>query len=256
VATLLVVVALSAERRALLGLLTERRPDRIDAYPLVRGRIGPQPLWVLQAGLGRARARAAVLAASAREPLGAVWSLGFAGGLADRLRPGTLAIPSLVLGPDQTRRAVTDPSRIAVRTALESAALSVVTGPLITLDAPVRTPAAKRRLAAETGAVVADMEAAGVAAAAEEIGRPWLALKAVLDACDDRLPAALAEAVRPNGNLCWPGLARAVCAWPALVPLARSSRLAARRLGAALPLAVSAWAALTPPGLSSTMSAP
>ena len=243
---LLLVVALSAERRAVQAALQDPQPDRVASYPLIRSRFGSQAIWVLQAGLGRSRAASAVRTITRMMSCEAVWSVGFAGGLANRLRPGTCCVPGAVLIPGSSVPLTPDPRSAAVCQACHAAGLPTETGSLITMDAPVRTPEEKRRLAQQTGAVIVDMEAAGVAAAAQALGHPWLALKAVLDVSTDRLPRALAHAIRPSGDLSWSGLGRALWTLPALLQLGYSSHLAARSLSTALRPAVQAWTALTP----------
>ena len=253
---LLVVVALSTERRAVLAYCSARPTDPIAGCPVMQGKSGPHVFSVLQAGLGCERARTAVLSAAETTRLESVWSVGFAGGLADHLHTGAIVLPASILTLGQSTPSALDPRAQALRTPLEQAGLPVESGPLITLDAPVHAPEAKRRLAKETGAVAADMEAAGVAEAAARIGCPCVALKVVLDDCRMLLPSVLSDAVTPGGDLVWRGLVRALGAGSALLTLARANRRASRRLAAALPAAILAWAALTPPGRSSTMRVP
>ena len=252
---LLVVVALSVERRAVLAHCTAPQQTRVVGWSLFRATVESQTCAVLQAGLGRERARGAVLAAAAGNRPSAVWSVGFAGGLADDLHCGALVIPSMLFTCDGAPARPLDPRARALCSALRHMNLAVTNGPLITVAAPVHTPETKRALARHSGAVAVDMEAAGIADAAAAIGCPCLALKVVLDDCRTELPPALDGAVRPDGDLSWRGLGRALAAGPALLALGRASHSARKRLEAAFPAAISAWAALTRPGLSSTMSA-
>ena len=50
------------------------------------------------------------------------------------------------------------------------------------------------------------MEAAGVAAAARDLGIPWLAIKAVVDDAWEPLPDYLADCTTAAGDLRWRGL--------------------------------------------------
>ncbi len=255
-ASLLIVVALAAERRAVVRVCPAGARDRVDGFPIARADLASHEVWVLQAGVGPERARSAVNAARRVGRFHAVWSVGFAGGLAEHLPCGAVVIPDRVLIADPLTAITPDPMRSTLQASVRSAAGPVITGPLVTVTSPVTTPAAKRRLAQRTGAVAVDMEAAGVADAAGDIGAPWLALKTVLDVCGDEIPAALTNAVRPSGDLSVRGVVGTLTALPALFAFGRSSRIAATRLQAALGPAISTWAALTPPGLSSTMRAP
>ena len=93
----LLVVALAAERWALQGLLQGRRNQRFEGRSAVRGRLAGRDILLVQAGIGRERARDAVVAAAREFNLAAAWSLGFACGLSERLQPGDLIFPAAVL---------------------------------------------------------------------------------------------------------------------------------------------------------------
>ncbi len=256
------LVALAEERRALQGCLLDRRSGVLDDRPLVQGRLADRDVLLLQGGIGRDRARASVLAASRRFRLQAVWSLGFAGGLADRLRPGDLIYPAGLLddaAPDALPLSLAS-HHAAVSAALRGASLSVDPGLLLTVDAPLGTPEAKRAAHLRTGAVAVDMEAAGAAAAAQDLGIPWTALKAILDAAGSPLPQVLTKCTTPQGELDRAGLLAASMggrpAWRALIRMGWVSRRAGRNLRRGLETAFGAWAALTPPELSSTIDCP
>jgi hypothetical protein len=94
------------------------------------------------------------------------------------------------------------------------------------------------------------MEAAGIVRAARDLGIPWIALKAVVDAVDDPLPAFLAACTTPAGDLRWRGLWTGVregrAFWRSLRQIGRASRSAGKSLRRGLETAFGAWAALTP----------
>ena len=199
----ILLVALAEERRALQGCLLDRRGGVLDDRPLVQGRLADRDVLLLQGGIGRDRAQASVLAAARRFRLQAVWSLGFAGGLTDRLRPGDLIYPAGLLddAAPGTPPLPLAPHHAAVSAALRGASLSVDAGLLLTVNAPLGTPEAKRAAHLRTGAVAVDMEAAGVAAAAHDLGIPWTALKVILDAAGSPLPPVLTTCTTPQGEL-------------------------------------------------------
>jgi hypothetical protein len=120
------------------------------------------------------------------------------------------------------------------------------------VESPLRTPDAKRAAAARTGASVVDMEAAGVAEAAAELGIPWLALKVVLDPADLPLTARLARCATPAGDPRWTGILAALAAGrearQALWRLRAAARCAAARLAESLGPALAAWAHLDAAG--------
>jgi len=248
----LLVVALAAERHALRGSLRAGRSGTLGNRPFVRGTVAGRDVLLVQAGIGRERARQAVIAAARAFGTHAVWSLGFAGGLADTLRPGDLVCPSAILDDERPAEApmAADASHAAMCAALRRAQLPVASGTLITVQAPLRTPEAKRAAHRRSGAVAVEMEAAGVAQAAQELGIPWAALKVVVDAVGDPLPSSLARCTSPEGDLRWRGLLAGALEgrrfWRPLFRLGRASRVAGRNLWQGFEVAFGAWAALTP----------
>ena len=250
---IVLVVALAEERRALQRCLLAKRPGRLGDRPLIQGRLAQREVLLLQAGIGRGRARESVLAASRTFRLQAVWSLGFAGGLTDRLCPGDLIYPASLLD-DTTPDAVPlscDPRHALVSAALRRESLPVDTGPLLTVDVALHTPEAKRAAHRRTGAVAVDMEAAGVAAAAHDLRIPWAVLKGIVDAAETPLPSLLATCVTPRGGVDWGGLLGACLdgppAWRTLARTGWASRRAGQNLCRGLQTAFGAWVTLTPP---------
>ena len=249
--TVLLVVALAAERQALQGLLQERRGRRLGGRAAVSGRLAGRDVLLVQAGIGRDRARDAVVAAAREFQVQAAWSLGFAGGLSELLAPGDLVFPAVVLDDADAGAAplAADPSHATVCAALRRAAISVDSGPLLSVTTVLRTPENKRATCRRSGAVAVEMEAAGVARAARDLGIPWAALKAIVDALDDPLPPFLAACTTPQGDVRWRGLLAGALAgrgaWRSLGRLGRSSRKAGRTLWQGLEVAFKAWAALT-----------
>ena len=73
-------------------------------------------------------------------------------------------------------------------------------GPILTVDAPLLTPAAKRRARAASGAAVVDMEGRPIAEAAAERGVPIVAVRAVIDEADFALPPFAAEIAAAGGH--------------------------------------------------------
>ncbi|OGB92435.1 MAG: hypothetical protein A3H39_17885 [candidate division NC10 bacterium RIFCSPLOWO2_02_FULL_66_22] len=240
------VVALAQERRPLLRLLAAARQGRADEFRLIVGELAGQTAVLIQAGIGRDRARRALLAAAHRFPVRAAWSLGFSGGLAETLCPGDLVCPAVVLQDDgRTGQSFgVAPAQAAVRAALAAAGIRTHDGPLLTVDDPLRTPEVKRAAHRRTGAVAVDMEAAGVAEAACELGIPWLAIKAVVDAAGEALPEFLAGCTTAQGELRWRGLLSNLASARrrrTLWRLRRASRQAAQGLQRAVDVAFAAW---------------
>jgi len=247
----LLVVALAAERYALQGSLQARRSERLGGRAAVRGRLAGRDILLVQAGIGRDRARDAVIAAAREFDVDAAWSLGFAGGLSERLHPGDLVCPAAVLDDADFGGVpmVADSSHATVCAALRRAAFPVDPGNLITVGSVLRTPEAKRAVGRRSGAVAVEMEAAGVARAARDLGIPWAVLKAIVDAVGEPLPPFLAGCTTPQGDLRWRGLLVGALEgrdfWRSLSRVGRASRQAGRTLWQGLEVAFGAWAALT-----------
>jgi adenosylhomocysteine nucleosidase len=171
------------------------------------------------------------------------FSLGFAGGLVESLGIGDLVLPSVVQNDDGLSGHVlhTAPARTAVASALAAAGIAFHEGPLLSVNVPLRTPEAKRSVHQRTGAVAVDMEAAGVAVAAQHLGIPWLALKSVVDPVDEPLPEFLANCTTEQGELRWRNLVWSAAASAkrrrALGKLGRAAHQAALRLRRALEVA-------------------
>jgi adenosylhomocysteine nucleosidase len=198
------VVALATERWALERRLVAPQVRRLGGLRLALGTIAGQSVVLIQAGVGAARARSALLTVAREFHFRAAWSLGLAGGLADDLGPGDLICPAVVLLDDGRQGQALAPT--APLATIGAALQGANSGPLLTVEAPLRTVQAKRNARERTGAVAVDMEAAGVAAAARDLEIPWLAIKAVADDAREALPAFLAGCTTPAGDLRWRGL--------------------------------------------------
>jgi nucleoside phosphorylase len=185
---------------------------------------------VVQSGPGAGRA-----AAAARRAIdgGAqlLVSWGLAGGLSVGVVPGTVIAPRHVLAEGEQPVAV-DPLWHS-RLALSAADLDVQRGDLLSVAAPLESPAAKRSAAQATNAVAVDMESASIAAAAARAGVPFVALRVVVDGVDDSLPRRAGDWVDEQGRRRKSAVLRAVIdvrGWGTLLTLARRYRVASAAL--------------------------
>ncbi|HEU5394259.1 MAG TPA: hypothetical protein VFV36_05600, partial [Candidatus Methylomirabilis sp.] len=117
------VVALGQERRALQHSLASPLHWWSEAFHAVSGRSAGHAVVLIQAGIGRDRARRALQAAAQWFEFCAAWSLGFAGGLTEDLRPGDLVCPSIVRLDDGVSGTPfpAGPAQAGVRAALSAA---------------------------------------------------------------------------------------------------------------------------------------
>jgi nucleoside phosphorylase len=163
-----------------------------------------------------------------KEPRGVV-SCGFAGGLSPTLSLGDVMVASEVIKPGG--------DDLHWRTAVPAELGDLPAGRLLTAPRLAATPADKRVLARQTGAVAVDMESAAIAEACQERPVPCAVVRAISDAADTALSPQLVALLSGGRVAPWRVLA-AVGRSPGLVielwRLARDTRIAARRLADAL----------------------
>lgn len=209
-------------------------PGFVAALELERRWLGAASveLRVEVAGVGRARAEAASRRLLERGATALV-SWGLAGGLDPALAPGSVVVPDEVVETDGTRWRPTDGGwRDAMISGIERTA-TCVAGTLICSSRVVGSVDEKRALRGRWGGVAVDMESAGVAAVAAGAGVPWIAVRAVADAADRALPAAVAGLCDDDGRLRRGAAAALVLRprlWPALLAVGRGNAAAARSM--------------------------
>ena len=213
---MVVVTAVRAETRAVLAALT--RPTRISIRGMRgwKGQAGNRSVTLLQAGVGPARARAALEALTA--PYDLVVSIGFAGALVTGASPGDVVLPDTVVWEEAVglhRYAVPVGTwHTAKRQLPADLATRALHGPLLSSPVVVATPAAKHAAAMRLGAVAVEMEAAALVTVACERGADVLILRAILDSVDvslEDLPPDLDSSWRARAQLmgrprAWPGV--------------------------------------------------
>ncbi|MDP1558975.1 MAG: phosphorylase [Nitrosomonas sp.] len=153
-------------------------------------------IWLC--GMGHSAAREAATGMQAGG-VTALVSFGVAGALDSSLRPGDLVLPQWIHTDGQVQSVDLD-WRDRLKQRLPSD-LSVVGGTLVTSREVLTTQAAKRELAETTGACAVDMESGAIAEVAASAGIPFLAIRAITDPFEFSPPAALLNAVRPDGTV-------------------------------------------------------
>ncbi len=163
----------------------------------------------------------------------ALLSWGCAAGLDNRLGSGDLIVPQMVFDADGRLFPVHTAWRAQVCLALGNQLL-IHSGTLVEARSVLATPEDKRAAAEASGAVVADMESAGLATLAEEAGVPFLAIRAVADGFADTIPPQALGSVDALGRLHPLHLLMHVLlqphAWPRLARVAGGYRAARRTL--------------------------
>jgi adenosylhomocysteine nucleosidase len=156
---------------------------------------------------------------------------GFAGGLAADLLPGDLVIADSVVDQRSGQRYSADSALLCAAKSVRLSDMRIQRGTLVTTDRVLIHPDEKHLLAVRAESIAVDMETAGAVLAAQEMGVPWLAIRAITDGVNDALPLDFNALSDADGNI---DRSRVVCAalarpWkiPALLRLgARSSRAA------------------------------
>ncbi len=176
-------------------------------------------------GAAAAAAARALLADGAT----ALLSFGTAGGLDPALAPGDLVVPASI--ESSQGQAVLRGAPSLARS------LGATPGPLLSVDAPLLDPVAKREARQRYAAAAVDMESARVVRVAHEAGVPALVVRAIADPAQRRLPRLASTAIGANGAVRpWAvalGLARYPSDWPAVAAVARDSAAARASLGRA-----------------------
>ncbi len=115
--------------------------------------------------------------------------------------------------------------------ALRARGIPYHVGPLVTVSAPVLAPAARRELAAKSGAIAVDMESQTIAALCRERGIPCMAMKGVSDGYEDDLTPILGGVDVIHIRRIALSVLGLPWTWPLAARLARHSFIAANRLG-------------------------
>jgi futalosine hydrolase len=197
-----------------LASLDERHDEVIGRKPAWSGRLGGAPVLLFSAGMGKANAAHGATALLEAREVGGIIGFGVGGaypgsglGLGDvALASATIYGDEGVICPDGWlstegigiplaerggrrwfNRFEADPARVeAARESLAAAGIAVRVGPFVTVSNCSGTAARGLELAARFGGVVEGMEGAALAHVATLYGVPWLELRAISNAVEDR----------------------------------------------------------------------
>src|SRR3989442_12785413 len=213
-----IFTALGWERRAVTEALRVVEP----AGPprAWRGRLADgASCLVVQTGVGPARAAAAAAAAPSA---GTFLACGCAGALVDWLVAGDLVAAESVVALGADGRPDERLPGVGAGLAAWAAGrgFRVHAGALVASPVVLGTAAAKAALGA-TGALAVEMESGALAAAARVRGVPFAALRAVLDAAGEALPAAGDVIDEGSGEVRAPPPRAAIWLRPRVLPVPR-----------------------------------
>jgi adenosylhomocysteine nucleosidase len=176
------------EFQGLLRRCEQARPAALSVDWSRFARLGVYEVLLAANGVSAARAASAVDAASALFAADAVVSLGFCGALAPELGVADIVVATGIAAA-AGRFAAQPPAAAPAHRA----------GTVCSLDHVARTAEEKRGLHA-AGSIAVEMEAAGVAARAEVLGRPFYCIKAVTDLAGESMANDFQSALRPDGH--------------------------------------------------------
>ncbi len=218
------ILFVAAEPRECQPFVTHWERSQPAALPVHWARSGVwkgRAVLAIANGAGAARARAAVEAAPVRPD--AVCSIGYCGALADSLSPGDVFVADSVRAGDR------------IWTASSRGLPPAKTGMLISIPRIAQTAREKRELA-KTGASAAEMEAAGVAAASENLAVEFYCIRAVSDLSGEDFANDFNRCLMPDGRfstarLVWGAFPSPVRRFGELIRLSRRTSLASKNLG-------------------------
>jgi adenosylhomocysteine nucleosidase len=185
-------VPAAAPRTAVIAALAFERATLARYAPP-----GTSGWFVVQSGPGPERAARSATAAIA-EGARALLSWGLAGGLATGVAPGTVVVPQHVIM--QRGESFRVDAAWQERLGVLGSDFPIDSGDLLTVPVALASPAAKAAAAVAIGAVAVDMESAAIAAVAARSGVPFVALRVVVDAQRDALPASAESWIDEHGN--------------------------------------------------------
>lgn len=172
---------------------------------------GTDDLCVITGG-GNSRWVTAELEAAAPTAAGFL-SFGVAGGLAPDLKPGSVFVAEMVVGPDGSRYVADRRWAGTLSARLEAPEVTIV---------GVETPLAgiddKARLYRRTGASLVDMESHLVAQCATKVGMPFAAIRVVTDPAERALPHAATVGMRSDGKVDLAAILTSLAKNPAQLP--------------------------------------
>ena len=212
-----------------------------EAAPFRKIAAGKSGVAILVVGIGRANAEKSIREFLVGNSPSQVLTCGFAGGLNPDLKIGDVVFE---IPPRSSRREEAqiktenqlEPPHVGCYEQLRAAGAKPVT--FFCADRIATTVAEKKKLRAETGADVVEMESAAIHAVCRERGIPCATVRVISDTAGEDLPLDFNALAKPDKNLDFGKLFLAIAKSPgkigALMALQRKTSFAARQLAAVL----------------------
>jgi nucleoside phosphorylase len=223
-ATVLLVAADAREFEGLLNFCQNVRPARLPVHWARRGSLNGREVLLIANGAGAGRAAGAVDAALAVASVETVCSVGFCGALKSGMKPGEIFVANRVQSNGREYPVSVPSTRRPHHT-----------GVLASIDRVAQTAREKADLR-EKGASAVEMEAAGTATRAAELGLKFYCVRSVTDLAEEDFGFDFNAALRSDGRFDTMRLIAAACRrprtlLPELLRLRLRCRLAAETLG-------------------------
>jgi adenosylhomocysteine nucleosidase len=252
---LAIVVAVEEELRAIIKKMPLADQQSANGISFYKGKIGGREVVLAKSGMGAERAHLLV-----RKLIGAcapdsLLICGYGAGLSPSVSVGDIVFASGLFGASpiaqQNGPPHLQPSFISGQGGLlnllkpheyflqsageiKPAGYRLHTGLLITAPRVVGTAREKAAIAKGTGLLALDMETLGAATAANAVGVPWAAARAITDGLEDDLPLSFEQFVDASGEASRGKIIAHVLTHPRLIPklikLGGRASLAARNL--------------------------
>jgi adenosylhomocysteine nucleosidase len=221
---LLFVASAPMEYSGMLQLMKTSKPAPATCFWARSGWMNGHDVLLIANGAGSHRAAAAVDAAALGFQPDAVVSTGFCGAVDPGLEIGQVVIGTSITAGDRSYAA-----------RQFSSTHNRARGVVATVDHVVQSAAEKKELRAQ-GAMVVEMEAAGVASRAEALGLPLFCARAVTDLASENMANDFNAALRADGQFATMrifrhALKRPAIRFPELFRLRRNCIRAANTLG-------------------------
>jgi len=199
---LTLMAAIAQELRSLKRLLQAQEAFAQGACRIFNARFGPTPIVMVQSGMGRDNAERALNLLLTRQRIGPLLSIGFAGGLAERIDCGQIVLCSSFRCEQDSDEPVYEADARLLNRAQRAfgSEPALRTGRCLTVARPVAGPDLRRYAAQTFGAVVADMESYWLARLAAHHNIPFLGVRAVTDTGDLEL-SPFGRCVGPDGRI-------------------------------------------------------
>ena len=144
------------------------------------------PIVLVRSGMGRDRARQALIEVAEKWDLKEVISIGYAGGLDPSLEVGDLVVADKVIEMDSSRSDA-ELRSYSLDKEMFNTTVTAQGRVLLTVDRVAATPEAKKQLRDQYSAVAVDMETSALAAEAQARNLSFISIRAITDTANQEL---------------------------------------------------------------------